>query len=179
VWLDETYVDYVGKDESLETFAGCTPNVLVCKSMSKVYALSGVRAAYLCGYPDTVERIRAITPPWAVSLPAQVAVVKALKDPEYYTNLYRETDRLRRALATQLWQLGVEVIDGSANFLLCHLPEKDPDAATVIGRCRFRKLFLRGFGNSSLGKYAFRIAVKDEQTNLRMTKILKWAIERD
>src|SRR5262249_31982909 len=47
IWIDETYTDYVGASESLETFAAKSQNVIVCKSMSKVYALSGARVAYL------------------------------------------------------------------------------------------------------------------------------------
>src|SRR6266576_385362 len=59
-------------------------NVIVCKSMSKVYALSGARVAYLCAGPHQLEELRALTPPWVVSLPAQVAAVRALNDPAYY-----------------------------------------------------------------------------------------------
>jgi histidinol-phosphate/aromatic aminotransferase/cobyric acid decarboxylase-like protein len=51
VWIDEIYVDYAGPGESLEAFAASSRNVVVCKSMSKVYALSGARAAYLCAPP--------------------------------------------------------------------------------------------------------------------------------
>jgi len=53
-WIDETYVDYVDPRESLERFACRRPNVIVCKSMSKVYALSGLRAAYLCAAPSLI-----------------------------------------------------------------------------------------------------------------------------
>ena len=48
VWVDETYIEYAGADQSLEMFAARSENVIVCKSMSKVYALSGARVAYLC-----------------------------------------------------------------------------------------------------------------------------------
>ena len=49
VWVDETYIEYAGTKESMERFAAGSENVIVCKSMSKVYALSGARVAYLCG----------------------------------------------------------------------------------------------------------------------------------
>ncbi len=87
-WIDETYVEYAGPDQSLERLAARTENVLVCKSMSKVYALSGARVAYLCGAPHHLEALRRVTPPWAVGLPAQVAAVMALQDPDCYTVRY-------------------------------------------------------------------------------------------
>jgi len=49
--VDDAYVEYTGPDESLEAFAATRPNIVVCKSMSKVYALSGLRVAYLVGHP--------------------------------------------------------------------------------------------------------------------------------
>jgi histidinol-phosphate/aromatic aminotransferase/cobyric acid decarboxylase-like protein len=147
--------------------------------MSKVYALSGARAAYLCGPAGVIEELRAINPPWAVSLLAQVAAVAALQDADYYAARYAETHRLRDELAERLEELtGWEILPGVANFLLCHLPEDGPDAATVVKRCRARGLFLRDAGvmGARLGKHTLRIAVKDRSLNQCMVKIIATAI---
>src|SRR6185369_9289782 len=102
IWVDETYIEYAGSGESLEQFAAESENVIVCKSMSKVYALSGARVAYLCAGAHQLEGLRAITPPWVVSLPAQVAATVALRDPRYYNGRYDETQVLREQLAGRL-----------------------------------------------------------------------------
>jgi len=175
VWVDETYIEYAGPAQSLESFAAASKNILVSKSMSKVYALSGARAAYLCGPPTVVAALRGITPPWAVSLPAQVAAVAAMQDPDYYAARYRETNELRTELAEELEALtNWEVIPGIANFLLCHLPADGPNAATLVKACRTHGLFLRDASvmGRSLGSHALRIAVKDRSTNRRMLNIL-------
>jgi histidinol-phosphate/aromatic aminotransferase/cobyric acid decarboxylase-like protein len=178
IWVDETYVDYAGADQSLETFAAASENVIVCKSMSKVYALSGVRAAYLCAGPHQLEQLRPITPPWAVSLPAQVAAVKALQDPGYYAARYEETHRLRAQLLEWLRPLGLEFVPSVTNFLLCHLPQAGPDAATVVSRCREHGLFLRDASlmGSLMGRHALRIAVKDAAVNQRLVEVLSKAL---
>ena len=72
--------------------------MVVCKSMSKVYALSGARVAYLCGPARLIEPLRPLNPPWAVSLPGQVAAVMALQDPDYYARCYQQTHQLRAEL---------------------------------------------------------------------------------
>lgn len=174
VWVDETYVEYAGPAQSLEPFAARSPNVIVCKSMSKTYALSGARVAYLCASPHQLESLRAISPPWAVSLPAQVAAVKALEDPDYYAAKYEETHALRRQLIASLQPLGWDIVPGVTNFLLCHLPEDGPDAATVVAQCRERGLFLRDAATmgTQLGERTIRLAVKDAATNRRMVQIL-------
>ena len=174
VWVDETYIEYTGAGESLEKFAARSENVIVCKSMSKVYALSGARVAYLCAGPPQLESLRPLNPPWAVSLPAQVAAVNALADADYYATKYNETNKLREELAAELRRLGWQVIAGVTNFLLCHLPETGPDAETLIDRCRARGLFLRNAASmgTNLGERTLRIAVKDTETNRRIVKIL-------
>ncbi len=179
-WIDETYVDYVHRDESLERFAGESENVVVCKSMSKMYALSGLRVGYLCGPPRLIQPLRLLNPPWAVSLPGQIAAVTALKDDEYYSARYRETHALRAQLANDLQSLGIsEITPGEANYLLFRLPDDGPTARELIERCRKDNLFLRNASatSTSLGGRSVRIAVKDADTNRRMVEILGRALE--
>ena len=175
VWIDETYVDYVGCRESLESAAVECQNIVVCKSMSKVYALSGVRAAYLCAAPALIAALRPLSPPWAMSLPAQVAAVEALQDTAYYAARYAETHRLREDLARDLREtLFWDVVPGVANFLLAHMPTDGPGAAAFSQACADQNLFVRDVSNMGvrLGDHAIRVAVKDASTNARMLEIM-------
>jgi histidinol-phosphate/aromatic aminotransferase/cobyric acid decarboxylase-like protein len=176
VWVDEAYVDYVGADQSLERFARGMPNVVVCKSMSKAYALSGLRVAYLCGGATLLKKLRARTPPWVVSLPAQVAAVRALQEPDYYATCYATTHVLRHQLADGLSAVNarLQIVPGTANYLLCHLPEDGPNATTLVSRCQAHGLFVRDLSGvgTVLGRHAIRIAVKSEEVQWRMLEIL-------
>ena len=180
VWVDEAYGDYVGRGASLEAFAARSPNVVVCKSLSKGYALSGVRAAYLCGPPPLMGELRFLSPPWGVSLPAQVAAVAALRDLAYYGRRYEETAALRDELTAQLRQAvpAVTVHTGPVNWVLCRLPFPGPDAATVVARCRARNVFLRDAASISprLGAHTLRAAVKDSEGNRRIVAALASAL---
>lgn len=175
-WIDETYVDYAGPGQSLERFAVTRDNVVVCKSMSKAYALSGARCAYLVAGADVVAPLEARAQPWAVGLPAQIAAVFALRDPEYYAARWRQTHALREALAAGLSGiLGWKIVPSVTNFLLAHLPEGGPDAAAWVAAARERSLFLRdatGMGRR-LGRHVLRIAVKDRATNAAMLGLLR------
>ncbi len=175
VWIDETYVDYVGPQASLESIAAASENVLICKSMSKVYALSGMRVAYLCAGSHQLESLRAITPPWIVGLPAQLAAVRALDDPDYYLQRYQETHRLRQTLARDLESVGLSILPGCANFLLGFLPADGASAAATVARCRSEGVFLRDAGATSrvLGSQALRVAVKTERENQRIVDALR------
>ena len=175
VWIDETYIEYTGMANSLEKLASTAENIIVCKSMSKVYALSGVRAAYLCGAPHLLEALKPYTPPWSLSLPAQAAAIAALKDTPYYVNRYLETHALRNNLKSDLQKLGItDIVDGVANFILFYLPDHFPPIDEFLESCKGKNLFLRNVSNmgNNIGNNAVRIAVKDNETNNKMVAII-------
>ena len=174
-WIDEAYVDYVDHRESLEGFAAASQNVVVCKTMSNVYALSGLRVGYLCGHKGLIEDLRMISPPWSVSLPGQMAAVMALQDPEYYSEVtWRPTASAFNWRRTCKSLGDLEIVPGVANYFLCHLPPHGPNSEETLDRCRVHNLFLRDVAATStgLGPRVFRIAVKDAATNRRMVEIL-------
>lgn len=176
VWIDEAYIDYVGSTESLERFAAKSENVIVCKSMSKAYALSGMRVGYLCGSPHQLADLELLTPPWVVGLPSQVAAVRALEDPDYYQEQYRTTHLLREEMHQALRAIGIrEIVPGEANFLMFHLDESQPAASHVIDLARREGVFLRDVASmgSSLGSRALRIAIKDPAGNARVFEALR------
>lgn len=179
LWLDETYVDYVDPAMTLEPLAAAHPRVVVCKSLSKCYALSGLRAAYLCGSAELIAQVRQITPPWVLGLPTQMAVVAALRNRAYYDQQWATTRALRTQLAQALEAIGIDVIGGQANFLLCSLRDRAITASELIARCRQRKLFLRSLDNfcTRIDAWTFRIAVKDAATNQRMLAIIAEALK--
>ncbi len=174
LWLDETYVDYVDSTMTLEPLAAMHARVVVCKSLSKCYALSGLRAAYLCGSAARIAQVRQITPPWVLGLPTQMAVVAALRNRPYYEQQWAMTRQLRAELARMLEAIGIDIIGGQANFLLCSVRDKTLTAAALIARCREKKLYLRSLENfgARIDAYSFRIAVKDAHTNQRMVAII-------
>jgi histidinol-phosphate/aromatic aminotransferase/cobyric acid decarboxylase-like protein/N-acyl-L-homoserine lactone synthetase len=176
VWVDEAYIDYGGPGQSLERFATTRPNVAVCKSLSKGYALSGMRVGYLCGAPAVIAELERLTPPWVVGLPAQIAAVRALESPHYYADCYRKTHELRGRLMDGLCGLDdrLRVIAGIANYVLCQLPDDGPDALTFVSHCRARGLFVRDVSRlgSVLGRRAIRIAVKEAAVQQRLLAIM-------
>ena len=180
IWVDETYIDYCGKDQSLEKFAISTSNIIICKSMSKVYALSGLRTAYLCASPLQLEKLRSISPPWAVSLPSQIAALVALKEDHYYEKCYEQTHLLREEFSKELLKINsLEVLQSKANFVLCYLPENGIDAETVVSKCEEMGLYIRDVSNmgNNFNKHTIRIAIKDKETNQKMLKIIKQVLD--
>lgn len=180
-WIDEAYIGYVGPEESLAPLAAADPRVVVCSSLSKMYALSGVRAAYLVAEPAVAGELRRWTPPWQIGLPAQLAAVAALRDPAYYRACWLRTHTLRRRLAADLAEVdrAVTVEESVANFLTTTLPAGGPSAAQLVDACRRQGVHLRDLSPLSpeyQGR-TVRIAVLDGAENARIVTAYRSALE--
>jgi histidinol-phosphate/aromatic aminotransferase/cobyric acid decarboxylase-like protein len=140
--------------------------------MSKMYALSGMRVAYLVSDAATAAPLRRWTPPWAISLPAQLAAVAALRDPAYYTARWEQTRELRAGLAAALRAVdpAANVDEAVANFLLITLPAGGPSAADVVTACRRDDVYLRDLSpmSAAFQGRTIRVAVKDPAANTRI-----------
>lgn len=171
--VDETYVEYVGREESLETEATEVRNLVVIKSMSKVYALSGARVGYMVASEAIVNQLSVALRPWAVSLCGQIAAVEALKDSEYYEERYADTHLLRRELTEMLSsQPDTKVYPSVANFVLVELLGEGVTAERVVRTLIDEDIYIRNVDSMStgFGNRFVRIAVKDGKKNRRVVE---------
>ena len=182
VWIDETYIEYVNSAHSMEQIATQRDNIFICKSMSKAYALSGLRCAYLVGNKKIIEDLRRFSPPWAVSLPAQIAAVYALDDTEYYKTCYTKTHEYKDAFIKELTKQGIftNIIRGHINSVLCEL-KSDIPAKDFVKHCEDEGLFIRDVSNMGVNDALLnwvRIAIKSEQQNAEILEIISRAISK-
>ncbi len=166
--VDETYIEYAGAAASLEREAATRRNLVVVKSMSKVYALSGARAAYMVSHPDRIRKLARWLPPWPVGLASQAAAMEALRDPDYYSARYAETAVLR---ARCLDALKGRAVASESNFYLVRFEEPARAAASL----RARSIFVREFPDGPLAGAWLRIAVKSAEQNTRILAALREA----
>lgn len=125
--VDEAFADAVpGEPESLAADRD-TPGLLVLRSLTKTWALPGLRAGYALGHPDLLARLAAPRPPWPVSSLVLEAVgvcssPAALAEAAVAAT---EMSRHREWMAHRLAELpGVTVHQpASAPYLLLHVPQ--------------------------------------------------------
>jgi histidinol-phosphate/aromatic aminotransferase/cobyric acid decarboxylase-like protein len=180
-WLvvDETYSEFAGEDTSIETWVEREEKLLVVRSLSKFWALSGVRVGYVAAHPSVARRLLPYNPPWAVGLVAQVAAIEALRDGGYYRAMAERTRELRGGLASSLSSIpGLRVIPSVTNFLLLELPP-GPSAADVVASAGRQGVYLRNCDAQMLrptGRLV-RTAVKDAPANARIAAAVRDALQ--
>jgi len=175
-WIDETYIDFMGNKHSLVQSIEKYSNLIICKSLSKIFGLSGIRAGYLCTNPDILDKIKKINPPWNISFITQIAVYYAVKSSIYYKKKYIETVKLREKLCNDLSNINqIKIINDNANFIFCKLVNTKINLNTLVEKCKNENVYIRNVSNmgSGLKNYYFRISVKSKKENKIIYNILK------
>eukprot|EP00979_Chaetoceros_neogracilis_P017662 scaffold10261_cov269-Chaetoceros_neogracile.AAC.4 len=174
IWIDETHIEYLHDSDSLEGLTGQIEELIICKSMSKCYALSGLRVAYVV--TSKASFLRHFIPPWAVSLPAQLAAITALDQPEYYAKQYEMIHRNRTHLSQSLVALGFKIYPGVANCILTELPTKIAvSSGAFVQSCRERGVYVRDAENMGLNMDSkfVRFAVRMEDENKQIVSCIE------
>ena len=177
--VDETYIDYIGKENSLEQLVEHYPNLLILKSVSKFYALSGMRIGYAVTSAKRAKRFQLETPPYIVSTPGQMAAIAAFESESYYIERVEETHRLRDSLSARLNALpGLRVMPSNINCILLDLNDTGWTAADFWSEMQARKLLCRDIGHQGLTdatRYV-RLAVLNEDDNEKMVTMISAVI---
>ncbi|WP_031467906.1 Rv2231c family pyridoxal phosphate-dependent protein CobC [Sciscionella sediminilitoris] len=170
--VDEAFADAVeGEPGSLA--AQGIPGVLVVRSLTKTFAIAGLRAGYLLGEPELLARLHAHRPQWPVGTLGLAAIAECASERAVRAAALeaREIAAEREWLTARLTELGVHVCGpGVAPFLLLRVPDGE----------RMR-LFLRDKGIAvrrcdtfpGLGPDHLRIAVRERALASRLLEAME------
>lgn len=176
VFLDEAFIDYLPA-ESLSRIAPSLPNLVVFRSLTKFFAMAGLRIAYAIAGFRFANEIREGISPWPVSSLVVEAARGALEDKQYRNASRLENERERKFLKSELGRLRLQNFESKANYLLLRLPpncnsseiwEKLIVSHSIVTRC------CDNFEGLS-GPY-LRIAVKSREDNAQLVFALDRAI---
>jgi histidinol-phosphate aminotransferase len=123
VLLDEAYIHFqdAEPEDACLRLLDAFPRLLVFRTFSKIYGLSGLRAGYVVGSTASGEILSALAPALGISVLTQVALAQALKigDAEIARRRVLVVEQRRRVLDA-LHDLPVDAPDSQANFVWLH-----------------------------------------------------------
>jgi len=115
--LDEAYISFVDNSWSAIELTS-QGNVIILRSMTKDYALAGLRLGYAIAKQEIINSLRRVCPPWNVNVIAQKAGVIALEDADYLEWSKRKIKKAKHFLVDELTQLGFQLLPSDANYFL-------------------------------------------------------------
>jgi threonine-phosphate decarboxylase len=166
--LDEAFIQFTAAfpDNSLMGKVMALKNVIVVHSLTKFYALPGLRLGAVIAHPDVIRRLLNFKEPWTVNAIAESVAPLLLECGEYEeklrTMIFAERERITESFSTIA---GMKLAGGAANFFL----------AQWQGGCSFdrlllylsgKEIYLRDCRNfSGLEENYFRFAVRRPDEN--------------
>ncbi|MEI6033219.1 MAG: cobyric acid synthase [Verrucomicrobiae bacterium] len=172
--VDEAFGDFV---ESFDSITGERPaNVVALLSLTKAFAIPGLRLGCAVADARIARRIRELLPPWSVNTLAQAVGVAALEDSDYLDRTRTYVAEQRASLTAALSAMpGLRVYPGEADFLL--VQSMSMDAPTLSGRLLKAGIAIRVCTDFvGLDARFFRVAVRTESENARLCEALRQAM---
>ncbi|HZQ34205.1 MAG TPA: Rv2231c family pyridoxal phosphate-dependent protein CobC, partial [Mycobacterium sp.] len=124
VVVDEAFADAIpAEPESLT--AESLPDVVVLRSLTKTWALPGLRVGYALGSPEVLRRLATTRPHWPLGT-LQLEALTACNSPDAVAEANQQARRLvamRAEMVDAISAIGVRVVDGQAPFVLFEVPD--------------------------------------------------------
>ncbi|MHC4200308.1 MAG: threonine-phosphate decarboxylase CobD [Planctomycetota bacterium] len=171
ILVDEAFVQFLNEypDATLARPDRLRPNVLVLQSLTKFYALAGLRLGCVIGHPETVARLRTYKEPWTVNGVAEAVAGLLAGRREYDEKLRRLIRSERGKVVARLRGIaGVEAFAPSANFVLARWTATD-ELDDLLRSLLEGGLYVRDCRNfPGLERGYFRFAVRGPEENERL-----------
>ncbi|MDA0717212.1 MAG: aminotransferase class I/II-fold pyridoxal phosphate-dependent enzyme [Cyanobacteria bacterium] len=184
VIADEAFLPLVpgGEAQSLIPLVSTHPNLVVIRSLTKLYGIAGLRLGYALGHPERLAQWASWRDPWPVNGLAVAVGERLLGDPVAHGRWCRRvqlwTGREGAWLQRQLAQLpGITPLPSAANFLLIRSEHSlVPLRQALEQRHRILLRDCRSF--EGLGENWLRIGYQSHRNNRRILRALRQELGR-
>ncbi len=175
-WADQLPDSLFVVDESYLTFtpalASCLTlranNLLVIRSMTKDYALAGLRLGYAASHNQSlIGALAAVRPAWNVSGLAQAAGLAAFLDDGYMQTCLHRLDQAKAELLAGLTGLGFQPVPSATHYFLLPVGL----AADFRGKLLTHGLMVRDCASFGLPEYV-RLATRTAAQNRQLLAAL-------
>lgn len=124
VVIDQAYGEYMPPDSHVDGVgvALSHPNVLVARTMSKIYGMASARVGFMLGHPRLIEWMQRIRVPFNVSGPSIAAAVAAFGDRDFVERSIALNVAGKAYLYPQYARLGLFAYPTAANFVAVQVP---------------------------------------------------------
>lgn len=170
VFIDEAYHEYAHGCEGYDSCADLIrlPNVIVSRTFSKAYGLSGLRIGYSMANPMLIDAMNRVREPFNINSIAQVAAVAALKDQAFVKKVVRFNSVEKEKVMKFLRKLGCEPYPSVANFIMF----KISDSETVAKELLTQGIIIRNLSGWGL-KDCLRVTISTRAENKLFMKALE------
>ncbi|HOI52897.1 MAG TPA: histidinol-phosphate transaminase [Azonexus sp.] len=173
VVLDEAYNEYIPPDARVDTAAWVAefPNLVVCRTFSKIYGLAGLRIGYGVTSAAVADLMNRVRQPFNVNNLALAGALAALDDDEFLQASHELNRRGMAQIVAALEKLGLDYIPSYGNFVTF----KAGDGAAVNQKLLQQGVIVRPIGGYGMPEW-LRVTIGSEAENARFIAALEKAL---
>lgn len=175
--VDEAFMDFMPDEQehTLISEAARSKKVIVLRTLTKIFALPGLRAGYLIAHRDIVRALKEYQMPWSVNGLAQAAGEQCLSEEVFIRRSKQLIAKERAFLYARLSRIqGLRPYSSAVNFLLVEIEDRRLTSACLQERLLYKGILIRDCANfRGLGKQFIRVAVRARKENLRLAQAIK------
>lgn len=171
VIIDEAYVDFGG--ESAVNLIDKYDNLLVIRTLSKAYALAGMRIGFAIGNRELIDDLNIIKDSfnsYTVDRLAICAAQAAMEDGGYYEDIISKVVNTRSRVKEELLKIGFTVLNSSTNFLFISHNRKS--AEWILGYLRNNGVLVRHFKVPRIDNF-LRVTIGTDEEMNRVLDLLR------
>ncbi len=172
VVLDEAYYEFARPQKDYPdslALLGSHKNIIVTRTFSKAYGLSGLRVGYAVADPSVIAALNKVREPFNVNMLAQIGAAAALEDKAHLKKTVEMVAEGRGYLTSHLKDLGCDVVKTATNFILADLKM---DAAKVYDKLLRRGVIVRPMAVWGLPTY-IRVTIGRSRENQFFLRMLR------
>ncbi len=173
VCVDEAFIDYCDSNSSLVLDIKQNQNLIVFRSFTKFFALTGLRISYGVADEKIINLLMKAKLSWNVNCLAQTAAVCSLKDRNFIEQTLRLIKNEKKFLFESLKRMnGIKVYPSDTGFILFQLmAEINPKEFEK--RLLENNIMIRNCGSfQGLNESFFRIGIKFREDNEKLINIM-------
>jgi len=145
VLIDEAYIDFVrepGYQDCID-LSQRYPNVIVTRTLSKVYGLAGLRVGYATAQQQMIDELRLYGNTQGLSNVACYGAIAALDDHDFVRRVLKSTNEVKDWFYSELDTLGLHYVPSHTSFVLVNVGS---DGAELLRRMAARNVMISRLG---------------------------------
>ncbi len=175
LFVDEAFIDFLKiKNLSFINRILKFNNLIILRSLTKIFAIPGLRLGVLAADESIIKKINNIQPPWQLNYFAQLTAINIFRFENFRKSSLKKLFVEKQKLISELEKnKNLKVFNSEANFILCKIKNRK----TVEELQEFlipQNIMLRNCSNyKGLNNFFFRISVRKSKENKLLTNSLK------
>ncbi|MGE7875850.1 threonine-phosphate decarboxylase CobD [Peribacillus muralis] len=118
VVIDEAFYDFTSDAFTYASLINRFPHLLILRSMTKIFAIPGLRLGYLLAEPNIIKRVKSYKPHWSVNQVALEAGRICLEEETYIKETREYIQTQKQTLFRFYREIGLTVSASTVNFYL-------------------------------------------------------------